>query len=55
MRIPVVLRAGAEVQVIHADLLELRSGPAQFLVHIAGGDERAIGVVHLFPVQFNGV
>ena len=54
VRIPVVLADGAQEGVLHADLLVLLPGPAQLLVNIAGGHEGTIGVVHLFPIQWNG-
>ncbi len=51
VRVPVVLADGAQEAVLDADLLVLLPGPPQFLVHIAGGHEGTIGVVHLFPIQ----
>ena len=54
VRVPVVLLAGAEVQVVDADLLVLLLGPAQLLVDVAGGHQRAVGVVHLVPVERHG-
>ena len=53
VRVPVVLGAGAEVEVVDAELLVLFLGPAQFLVDVAGGHQRAIGVVHLVPIQLH--
>ena len=55
VRVPVILALGAQEGVLHADLLVLLPGPAQLLVHIAGRHEGTIGVVHLFPIQWNGV
>ena len=53
VRVPVVLAGGAQVRVLDADLLVLLLGPAQFLVHVAGGHQRTVGVVHLFPIQLH--
>jgi hypothetical protein len=53
VRIPVVPANGAEEGVFHADLFELLPGPTEFLVDVAGGHEGAIGVEHLFPIQWN--
>jgi hypothetical protein len=47
VRIPVVLAAGAEKTYLDAELLEFLFGPSQFLVDIACGHERTIGVVPL--------
>ena len=54
VRVPVVLPAGPEEGVLDADLLVFLPGPAQFLVDIAGRDQRTIGVVHLVPRQRHG-
>ena len=55
VRIPVVLGGGTHVGVLHADLLVLLLGQAQSLVHIGRGNERAVGVIDLFPIQLDGV
>ncbi len=54
VRVPVVVGRGAHEGVLHADLLVLLAGPTEFLVDIAGGNQRAIRVPHLFPVERNG-
>jgi hypothetical protein len=51
VRVPVVRLDGAEVGVLHADLLELLPDPAECLVDIAGGHDGTIGVPDLFPIQ----
>jgi MscS family membrane protein len=51
MRVPVVQGGGAEIGVLDADLLELFAHPAERLVDIAGGHDRAVRVPGLFPVQ----
>ena len=53
VRVPVVLLAGAEVQVLDPDLLELLLGPAELLVDVGGGDQRAVRVVHLVPAKIH--
>ena len=53
--VEVGLAGVAEVVILHADFLILFPGPAQLLVHVAGGDEWAVGVVHLFPIQLHDV
>ena len=48
----VVLPTGAEEPVLDANFLVLLSGPAQFLIDIADGYERAVDcVIHFLPVQ----
>ena len=51
VRVPVVLGGGAQELVRDADLLELFLHPAELLVDVAGGDQRAVGVVELVPVH----
>ena len=53
VRVPVVLLAGAEVQVLDPDLLVLLLGPAELLVDVGGGDQRAVRVVHLVPAKIH--
>jgi len=53
VRIPVVPADGAKIFVLDTELFVFLPGPAQFLVDVAGGHQRAIGVNHLFPVQRN--
>ena len=53
VRVPVVLLAGAEVQVLDPDLLVLLLRPAELLVDVGGGDQRAVGVVHLVPAKIH--
>ncbi len=52
VRVEVVLGCGAEVGVLDADLLVLLTAPAQLLVDIVSRHHRAVGVPHLFPVQW---
>ena len=54
VRVPVVLGGVAEVGVLDADLLVLLAAPAQLLVHVVGGDHRAVGEPDLVPVQRDG-
>ena len=49
VRIPVVLPTGAEEPVLDANFLVLLSGPAQFLIDIAGGYERAVDWCNALP------
>ena len=53
VRVPVVFDGGTKVLVRHADLLELFLHPAELLIHIAGRDQRTVGVVELFPVHIH--
>ena len=55
VRIPVVLSTGAEGPVLDANFLVLLSGPAQFLIHIAGGYERAVGSCNTLPSSPEGL
>ena len=55
VRIPVVLSTGAEEPVLDANFLVLPSGPAQFLIDIAGGYERAVGWCKCTSFQSNGI
>ena len=51
VRVPVVLLTGAEVGVIHADLLELLAAPPEFLVDVVRRHHRTVGEEHLVPSQ----
>ena len=51
VRVPVVLVPRAEVGVLHAELLELLTAPAELLVDVVRRDHRAVGEEHLVPVQ----
>ena len=55
VRIPVVLSTGAEEPVLDANFLVLLSGPAQFLIDIAGGYERAVGWCNTLPSSPTGL
>jgi hypothetical protein len=55
VRIRVVLSTRAEEPVLDANLLVLLSGPAQFLIDIAGGCERAVGWCNTLPSSPTGL
>ena len=55
VRIPVVLPTGAEEPVLDANFLVLLSGPAQFLIDIAGGYERAVDWYNTLPSSPTGL
>ena len=49
VRIPVVFWTGAAKPVLDANFLVLLSGPAQFLIDVADGYERAVGWCNTLP------
>ena len=49
VRRPAVFWTGAEEPVLEANFLILLCGPAQFLIDVAGGYERAVGWCNTFP------
>jgi hypothetical protein len=49
VRIPVVFSMGAEEPVLDANFLVLLCGPAQFLIDVACGYERAVGWSNTLP------
>ena len=55
VRASVVLSTGAEKPVLDANFLVLLSGPAQFLIDIAGGYERAVGWCNALPSSPTGL
>jgi hypothetical protein len=54
VRVPVVLPTGAEEPVLDANFV-LLSGPAQFLIDIAGGYERAVDWYNTLPSSPTGL
>ena len=55
VRIPVVFSMGAEEPVLDANFLVLLSGPAQFLIDIADGYERAVDWCNTLPSSPTGL